>query len=488
MFIKRCFVIFFVSVATLSAQATKFPQIEPEPWTQHYAPLGKQATLSWQDVVAASLYASGVNESAYVRFEQTIRDAVTELRQDPDLPSDQRSRGNYILTYIHKKFFKKYVSGQTRIDVIVQSGTYNCVSSAVFYMIFALAAGMDVQGVMTHDHAFITINAGTASQPDLIDVETTNSYGFDPGNRREFYDSFGKTGFVYTPATNYRDRTNISQLELVSLILTNRMAEIERKRDFTNSIPVAANFAALLSQRAKPVNSPIFPDPQKTLTDRLNNFGLTLLNSGKEADAISWAHQTQAFYPDNQWQHDLIYKATYNYVVKSAQKNQFNPARLFLTAQSPDLTPDELTKIETVLVESELVRKSTQLKTLRDTENFLQDVESAQSVLSAARLSEMRTLGLLKKAEFISSGQGSLEAIAFLESAIAQYGRNANLDKGLQMFQTNRVAELHNSFAGQYNSGDFNSARITILNALQEFPDNRQLRQDKAIIDRIQNQ
>ena len=63
-----------------------------------------------------------------------------------------------------------------------------------------------------------------------IDVETTNPFGFNPGARKDFTDSFGKvTGFAYVPPGNYSDRRSIGEKELLSLILYNRVSEYVRR-------------------------------------------------------------------------------------------------------------------------------------------------------------------------------------------------------------------------------------------------------------------
>jgi transglutaminase-like putative cysteine protease len=237
-----CAVLFFLLGIEISAQT--FPRLETDPKALEYARRAERnGGYSWTDLAEISLWASGVVQAGKSSALEQIRAAAAELKSSPELPAPGRERAEYILTFMHKKFLKSYSLYQTRVDTLLSGGKYNCVSSAALYMILARSAGLDVSGVMTRDHAFAEVHVNGED----IDVETTNPYGFDPGSRREFHDQFGKlTGFAYVPARNYRDRAAISPIELVSLILSNRIAELESRNRFAEAVPLAIDRVALL--------------------------------------------------------------------------------------------------------------------------------------------------------------------------------------------------------------------------------------------------
>ena len=115
--------------------------------------------------------------------------------------SDQAVLAERALTFLHKNLFTSYSVLQTRVDTALETGVFNCVSSAVLYMILARSVGLSVGGVRTTDHAFCSVLVNGQQ----LDVETTNPYGFNPGAKKEFTDSFGKlTGYTYVPPGNYR--------------------------------------------------------------------------------------------------------------------------------------------------------------------------------------------------------------------------------------------------------------------------------------------
>ena len=45
-----------------------------------------------------------------------------------------------LLKYLHKELLTEYKEDQTRIDRLIETGTFNCLSSAIIYMFFAKVA------------------------------------------------------------------------------------------------------------------------------------------------------------------------------------------------------------------------------------------------------------------------------------------------------------------------------------------------------------
>jgi tetratricopeptide (TPR) repeat protein len=216
------------------------------------------------------------------------------------------------MDFIYGGYLKRYSELQTRIDTIFDKGTYNCVSSAVFYAVFALAAGLDVSGVQTKDHAFICLHIGGGESADDVDIETTNPYGFDPGSKTEFTNKFGETGYAYVSPKNYRDRNPISLLELTSLIFTNRIATLTRQRKYADAVTLAVNNAALLKDRAEPSNHVFYEPPEALLDDTLLNYGGSLLQAGKEKEALDWGQRAVAAYPSKNSKWDEFFLAGVN--------------------------------------------------------------------------------------------------------------------------------------------------------------------------------
>jgi hypothetical protein len=467
-------------VFPLAAQTSpaSFPGLDPDRRAAEYGRRLNGAP-SWEDLAEASLWASGGEVPAAMM--DSLRGAVSELRAS--LPPGEKERGDYVLTYMHRKFLTSYSALQTRVDTILSGGRFNCVSSAALYTVLAAAAGLEVRGVMTRDHAFVQVSAGGES----FDVETTNPYGFDPGNRREFHDAFGTlTGFAYVPARNYRDRADISRGELISLIFTNRISELESRRNFRDAIPLAVNRAAFLAGRRDRADSPLFPDPEAHLMDRLLNYGASLVQGGREAEALQWAALAGARYPaDPRWE-EFAYTALNNLMVKQIRGGRLDEARESLRAGEGRINGENRGRLEAQLVDAELVKQSGEVKTVAAAEAGLEAVKKAEGrgLLPAARIEELRTFLLLKAGELRAAEAGWAAAIAYAEDLASRYGPNRRLEDQLRVFRSNRVADLHNAFAAAYNRRDYGEARRIAAEALGEFPGNRQLLQDRDLAEK----
>ena len=329
---------FFHADISAQTRAAAFPRLLPDPKALEYFNLGNDDGYSWTSLAEISLWASGDTGSANL---ERIKSIAQEIKNSPGLPGNNKDRAEFVLNYMHKNILRTYSLYQTRIDTLLSNGRYNCVSSSVLYSILCESLGIKTFGVVTRDHAFVIIPA----EETEIDVETTTAYGFDPGNRREFHDQFGKvTGFTYVPAGNYSDRETISPLLLISLILNNRIAEMERQRRWADAVPIGIDRAALLLGNSLAVinndlsRKSIFTDPRKDLIDRLLNYAASLLRSNREEDCLNWAIAASSLYPDEERWQESIMAAVNNRITRFLRERKLNDAGIFLENNRLHLT------------------------------------------------------------------------------------------------------------------------------------------------------
>ncbi|MFZ4617752.1 MAG: hypothetical protein ACOYM2_16345, partial [Rectinemataceae bacterium] len=184
----------------IAAEGQSYPGILPEadPFLASLgaetAAAGPGAVPSLDDLIEAELRASGVaapDLAARKAAVSSILDSMAAASTEGNLTT----RAEEALEWFHsKKLLGGYSEGASSLVDILDARRFNCVSSANLYLLAMRRLGIACEGVQTPDHAFCVVRiAGKA-----IDVETTNRYGFDPGTRREFTDSFGKaTGYSY---------------------------------------------------------------------------------------------------------------------------------------------------------------------------------------------------------------------------------------------------------------------------------------------------
>ncbi|MDR2951718.1 MAG: hypothetical protein LBU82_00590 [Treponema sp.] len=463
------------------AQSAPMPRLEPDPKALEYFHL-KREGYSWTDLAEISLWASGDSKASNLK---KIRDLAAALKDSPALPPSGEERAEYILAFMHKNLLKAYSLAQTRIDTMLSNGRFNCVSSAVLYVILCESAGVKTSGVMTKDHAFATAHIGAVD----IDVETTNPYGFDPGNRKEFHDHFGKlTGFAYVPARNYRDRQTINKIELISLIMDNRMADLESRNLFAEAVPVAVDRFALLNGDAQAAGEKedftghLFTDPRKDFLDRLLNYGAFLLKAGREEDCLRWAAAASARYPESRWQ-EMILAAANNRVMKYVKANQLTEAKNFLNNQKAFLQEADYKQLDNLILETELLAAANRIRVASDGDAVISAVNQAlgNSRINENRAAEIRTFAVNKTAAALCTAPARdwRAAIRYIENAISRFGADRELEQALRVYRGNLAANYHNRFADAWNKKNFNEAERVLNEGLLEIPDDRRLLSDK---------
>jgi tetratricopeptide (TPR) repeat protein len=482
------FLLLLVSGAARSQ--TGFPGLDADSRAEAYAPKNQNGVYSWEDLAEISLWASGAEPGAAagrgkVSFLEIIRSAAAEFAADPALPGDEKRRGEYLLGFLHKKFLKSYSLQQTRLDTVLVNGRYNCVSSAVLYLILARSSGLDARGVMTRDHAFVSLRV----DGENIDVETTNPYGFDPGNRKEFHDQFGRlTGFAYVPAGNYRDRVFISPLELISLILSNRIADLESRGRFAEAVPLAISRAALLEGRSEKAEtgSALFGDPRRDIMNRIFNYGASLLKAGKEEEALQWAAEAGPRYPDEERWREFVYAAANNRIVELIGQKKAAEARNFLNAHASFFPGGDYRLLDALILDSELMELASGIKNADGAGEVLAQIDAGEKrgLLETGRIRELKNFVIEKTASLLSGGSRRdwSAAIAYLEKALVQYGPDPRLERSLKNYRSNLAAEYHNRFAAAYNKRNFDEAGRILDEGLAVFPDDRQLLSDRRIL------
>ena len=482
---------FFTTELSAQNRQISYPRIEPDPKAlDFYNIISGNSDLSWTELGELSLWSSGDTSLANL---QKIRDAVSSLNNS-DLPSSAREKAEYILGFMHTNFLRTYSIYQTRLDTLFTNGRFNCVSSAVLYTILCKSAGIRTSGVVTREHAFVIVHINDQN----IDVETTNRYGFDPGNRKEFHDQFGRlTGFSYVPAHNYRDRQTISQAELVSLILHNRIAEHERTSRYNEAVPLASDRAALLMGNFFVNNNfesgnAIFENPVIELIERMVNYGASLLRSNREEEALKWAASAPSnFASFARWQ-EFIYAAANNRIARFVREKKPAEARTFLENNKTLFLDQIYSQLDSSVVDAELLYRANNIRNAAEGDSVVNDINQARrnSKLPENRGEELLIFAIQKTASVISAAPDMnwRDAISYLENAISLYGKNSELEKNIQVFRSNLASYYHNRFAAEWNKRNIEEAQRILNEALAEFPDNRLLLSDLEIVNKYHSQ
>ena len=130
----------------------------------------------------------------YRRFLTEMEPQVEVLRDE-----DPLQMGDVLYQSFHEQFLghgqgrhslENYEIDQHQSDVLLQTGRYNCASSAIVYGLIARHFGFGVEGVVMPSHLFLRL-----SWPGLdpIDVETTSPDGYGVAHDQGYYATLDKS-------------------------------------------------------------------------------------------------------------------------------------------------------------------------------------------------------------------------------------------------------------------------------------------------------
>jgi hypothetical protein len=395
-----------------------FPELVPLPSSQQLSTM--REPLPVETIVDAALEFSGASDESAAAAKDKLVGLLRKFRDEVADVTEQAALAEKALVFLHKNLLTTYAVLQTRVDTALDTGVFNCVSSAVLYMIVARSVGLSVSGVRTSDHAFCTVLVNGQQ----VDVETTNPDGFNPGAKKEFTDSFGKiTGFRYVPPGHYGDRRTIGEKELLSLILYNRVSEYGDSRFFKDALqPAVSAYALIGSEEMRGVMGIAF-----------SNYVTSLGVRQDYPQAVQFMDAVKASFGGivdlGQPRRDMYH----NWVVSLIDANAILDADALLSQPGTKAALDEAdwTNLSVVVVQ-----------------------QRAQSEVEIG---------------------GFLAAAGIVTEAMARLGRVQAL---LQTYE----AYMHNAFAQLFNARKIANARTVIDQGIAAYPDSRLFQQDLELL------
>ena len=452
----------FTVGATLSAQVPTGTALRwaPDP---AYLPFAGR-TLNWDDRVKLSFIASGVAQDRIATYENRLRSVLAQARAataglTPAETADQ------LLQFLHRGTFRAYNFYQTRIDVLLDTGVFNCVSSAVVYNLLAEALGLSTGAVSTPDHAFSTVRIGNR----LFDVETTTPLGFDPGTRREFHNAFGTlTGFAYVPPGNYAQRTTIDDRQLIGLIIQNRMTEDQRRGDSTTPVALAWDLSALEGM----------PAAKRLLYRSYSNYLVGMNNAREYAQGLAVIQRLEATVGRNAQTDTLAATFAQNLIIEHMSAADYPGARAAVKEWAVRTDRSAAQWLSLILKsESEAIYRTKGWAATLSWLDRQRDVP--ESELAAVRLSVA-----LQEAQQRMQGGNWEAGYQFLKSLPAGMQAQPEFVKMQEVLVYNLSVGYHNRFADFMNQGRITDGAAVLKDGLTRFPDSRMLKQDQAQLDR----
>ena len=382
----------------------------------------------------------------YEKFE-----AIKKEVRSPDFMSQSpEERGRALLKLLYRDYLSKYNFDQTRLDLALESGVYNCVSSAMLYMAAAKACQLDVRGQKTTQHAFCSIYIPSSKEGQLqkIDVETTNPYGFNPGSREEIENEENIKKFYVVPKKYYTNRQEVSDRFFAGLIAGNICSDCIKNGDYERALPMgAARYEAIRQEKSKAVK-----DARQDFDILAVNYvNLKVTSATSLYDALNW----YTAFIDRWGITDFLQKnmdtAFNNLIILCAKENNFQLAEDSLEHFNRYLTQKQISKSQAAL--SDILEKPW--------------LELLNEYMRQRDFS-----GGLKKSE----------------EALIEFPQSSKIKNMRQIFYNNCIAIIHNDFAKLANAGNFEEALNILEQGLEQFPDDKTLSKDFNELQKIINQ
>lgn len=423
--------------------------------------------LDQTGLIDLSLVLSGTPASGMETYRAILTRWSSEFASQTDPGWTEARKAEQLLLFLHTKM-KSYSLHQTRLDVLVDRGTFNCVSSALAYMILGRDAGLDIQAVATDDHAFALVRL-TGGQE--IDVETTTKYGFDPGTKTEFTDSFGQTGFAYVPPGNYSRRKTIGDRQLLGLLVQNRMADFQRAGKAEDAVGPAVDRWTIEGT----------PEAFRTLIDGFVNYG-AWLNSRKEyGKGLDLVDKMAAWTGPVPEAKELAWAFLNNHVNNLLERQDFAGAQTLTIAWKNRgfLTEAQTAKTLEVVADRQLAVAIKTLPYAQAAERI--DQAFSQGSIGASRRQELLTFVYGQEVQRTASAKGPQAAWTFLAELPAEVQAWPVLVKAKEVYAYNWGVEVHNRFAQLWNAGKKAEARQLVRDAVTALPDNALLKKDLVL-------
>ncbi|WP_297204387.1 hypothetical protein [uncultured Brachyspira sp.] len=194
--------------------------------------------------------------------------------------------GKILLNWMYSSgVLKKYFETSTLFQDLIYKGEYNCLTSSILYSLLYKEFGFEVVGVLTSSHAFCTVS----TEKGDIDVETTVSKGFNPG-QKEIRNTGNSTIVTFVPQGNYRNRNEADIFTLIATLYPNSISLKKIEKDLEKQL-VMAKKAYYLSPNTKMYND--------NLVNAYNRLALDYLKNNNYESAYKTLGEALAFNPSS---------------------------------------------------------------------------------------------------------------------------------------------------------------------------------------------
>ena len=424
---------------------------------------------------------------AWNRCWKQFEEIKKEVASDEIMSLDEEERGRAILKLLYRDYLAAYSLTQTKVNVAMDKGFYNCVSSAVLYMAAAKAAGLDVRGQRTTQHAFCSIYVpaadGKPGQLKKIDVETTNPYGFNPGSKEAVENEDKIQGYYVVPKKFYTNRQEVSDRIFTGLIAGNICADCIENNDYNKAVPVgAARYLLVCNEQSKAATQ-----ARHDFDVLAGNYINT--NPGSAAifnERLDWFTSFIDRWGMTDFLQQNMDNAMYNLLVLCTQEKNLSLAAASFEKNKKYLTQKEIATSQEIITDIVLdinQQEATGQSQIELINDFLSNPDYQEEAFQnrAKLYLENAWLSVLNKCMNIQAYEEGYEKSA---EALESLPQSSKIKKMQKSFYDNCIVIIHNNFADQANAGNYDKARSILEEGLQKYPDDKTLKSDLTLLNK----
>jgi tetratricopeptide (TPR) repeat protein len=500
---RLCLLFFFLFCPTLYSDTTVDPRLEPTEFIKSL--VQTETPLSLETMITASLVFSDTMKEEIGEYGAIINTLCHDFLIKAKEYGTEKAIAENALLYLHEHILHTYDEYQTSIHTVLRSGVYNCVSSAVLYMILCHSLSIDVWGVKTKDHAFCRVSV----EGNEYDVETTTRYGFEPGKKKEFFDAFGNsTGYSYVPPTHYSARQDISQLELLTLILQNRITSYTTKNMFAEAVGPGVDIYILLQDDTS------FENMLKTFI----NMATWYDEKNRYEEGCVFFDRAIERYGEHKKLLEVRFQLANNYIIHLLDRFEFEAAASFIRSRFDNghMREEELEEFTIIIAlkrsenlsrtsyeqaigvideaiavcgkDNRLIRTKDGLinnwivslleKSDFDTGETLINNMKAKGEIDERTWKKFMTVIYQERASILARKEGYLKAADYLTKAMEVVGSDNVLQENYEVYIYNYTVDIHNKVIELWNKGKYEEAGQLLEEGLKNAPSSSILTND----------
>jgi len=415
-----------------------------------------------------ALIVSGADENRTEKLTSRLLSAAAELKaslaaKTGSAQADDSAKTEAVMEYLYSRILTRYSELQTRVDAALESGTYNCVSASILFYYLAESVGLDVEGVETPEHSFCTVLINGAR----IDVETTNPYGFNPGSKKALVPSAAdEKRWVIVPQTKYLNRKPVGDRRLLALVYGNRITIKEREGDYAQAVTLAVNADALQGTA----------ESRRSLAQSFVNYAIGLSRQGKHLEGIDFIVGIEVGREPYAGYADYIASASGAYLNDCMTKDDFRTAFDFLSRYQAAIESGQYGQLSLAVTFNYL--QYTVDRTSLD--GALTEIHAAHGTIPASEYEKLIVYAWSREGERIAKGKLWLEAAAAVEKGLTEIPGQSDLLRQRIIYRQNYAIDIHNKAAAAWNSGNAETVRQLLDDALSLVPESALLRNDRS--------